>query len=174
MCKVAIPNKELEQVYLTDICEKITTQSGEVESLMDVRTAFFSRDPAAFREHVERFLLESASYLDTSNESFYHGLVLGMLSFMRDIYVITSNRESGYGRFDIMLKPRAEHRDFPAVIIEVKAAKDASEDLDALAAEARRQIDEKDYAASLESEGITDIMKFGYAFFSKKSAICRD
>ena len=173
MCKVAIPNKELEQVYLTDICEKITTQSGEAESLMDVRTAFFSRDPAAFREHVERFLLESASYLDASNESFYHGLVLGMLSFMRDIYVITSNRESGYGRFDIMLKPRAEHRNFPAVIIEVKAAKDAAEDLEALATEARRQIDEKNYAASLESEGISDIMKFGYAFFSKKSAICR-
>ena len=174
MCRVAIPNKELEQVYATDICEMITSQSGEAESLMDVRTAFFSRDPAAFREHVEQFLLESASYLDTSNESFYHGLVLGMLSFMRDIYVITSNRESGYGRFDIMLKPRAEHRDFPAVIIEVKAATGETEDLDALAAEARRQIDEKNYAASLEAEGITDIMKFGYAFFSKKSAICRD
>ena len=89
------------------------------------------------------------------------------------MYVVTSNRESGYGRFDIMLKPRAEHRNFPAVVIEVKAAKDAAEDLDALAAEARRQIDEKNYAASLEAEGITDIMKFGYAFFSKKSAICR-
>ena len=61
-------------------------------------------------------------------------------------------RESGYGRFDIMLKPRAEHRNFPAVVIEVKAAKYASEDLDALAAEARRQIDEKNYAASLEAE----------------------
>ena len=92
---------------------------------------------------------------------------------MRGIYVITSNRESGYRRFDIMLKPRADHRDFPAVIIEVKAAKDESEDLDALAAEARRQIDEKNYAAALEAEGIADIMKFGYAFHAKKSAICR-
>ena len=173
MCQVAIPNRELEQVYVADICEKITTQSGEAESLMDVRTAFFSRDPAAFREHVERFLVESASYFDVSAESFYHGLVLGMLSFMRDIYVITSNRESGYGRFDVMLKPRPEHRDFPAVVIEVKSARGESENLAALAAEARRQIDEKNYAASLEAEGITDIMKFGYAFYAKKSAICR-
>ena len=173
MCQVAIPNRELEQVYVTDICERITTQSGEAESLMDVRTAFFSRDPAAFREHVERFLVESASYFDVAAESFYHGLVLGMLSFMREIYVITSNRESGYGRFDIMLRPRPEHRDFPAVVIEVKVAKGEGEDLDALAAEARRQIDEKNYAASLEAEGITDIMKFGYAFYAKKSAICR-
>ena len=173
MCKVEIPNKEVMQVYLTDICEKITTQSGDTESLMDVRTAFFSRDPNAFREHVERFLLESASYFDASAEGFYHGLVLGMISFMRDVYVITSNRESGYGRFDIMLKPRAEHRDFPAVVIEVKAAKTEADDLDALAAEARRQIDEKNYAASLVAEGITDIMKFGIAFFAKRAAIAK-
>jgi hypothetical protein len=96
-----------------------------------------------------------------------------MLSFMRRTFVITSNRESGYGRFDIMLKPRPEHRNFPAVIIEVKAAKGEGEDLAALAAEARRQIDEKGYAASLGQEGITDVMKFGYAFYAKKSAICR-
>ena len=97
-----------------------------------------------------------------------------MLSFMRSVYVITSNRESGYGRFDIMLKPRPERRDFPAVIIEVKAAKDETADLKALAAEARRQIDEKNYAASLEAEGCTDILKFGYALFGKRSEICRD
>ena len=173
MCKVEIPNKEVMQVYLTDICEKITTQSGDAESLMDVRTAFFSRDPNAFREHVERFLLESASYFDASAEGFYHGLVLGMISFMRDVYVITSNRESGYGRFDIMLKPRAEHRDFPAVVIEVKAAKTEADDLDALAAEARRQIDEKNYAASLDAENVTDIMKFGIAFFNKRAALAK-
>ncbi|MBP5511367.1 MAG: PD-(D/E)XK nuclease domain-containing protein, partial [Kiritimatiellae bacterium] len=133
----------------------------------------FSRDPDAFREHVERFLLESASYFDASAEGFYHGLVLGMISFMRDVYVITSNRESGYGRFDIMLKPRVEHREFPAVVIEVKAAKGESDDLDALAAEARRQIDEKNYAASLVAEGIADIMKFGIAFFAKRAAIAK-
>ncbi len=173
MCRVAIPNKEVEQVYVTDICEKITTQSGTSESLMDVRTAFSERDPAAFKNHVERFLLESASYLDTSNEAFYHGLVLGMLSFMRDVYVVTSKRESGYGRFDIMLKPRPESMDFPAVIIEMKAAKDGQDDLESLAAEARRQIDKRGYSAALEAEGITDVMKFGYAFFGKKSAICR-
>ena len=173
MCRVAIPNKEVMQVYLTDICEKITTQSGDAESLMDVRTAFFSRNPNAFREHVERFLLESASYFDSSAEGFYHGLVLGMISFMRDVYVITSNRESGYGRFDIMLNPRPDHRDFPAVVIEVKAAKTEADDLDALAAEARRQIDEKNYAASLVAEGITDIMKFGIAFFAKRAAIAK-
>ena len=59
------------------------------------------------------------------------------------------------------------------MIIEVKAAKGESDDLDALAAEARRQIDEKNYAASLEAEGITDIMKFGIAFFAQRAAIVK-
>ncbi|MBQ6141694.1 MAG: AAA family ATPase [Kiritimatiellae bacterium] len=172
-CEVAIPNREVEQVFKADILSKLRKDSGQSRALRAVEVAFFRRDPNAFKEHVEQFLLESASYFDASAEGFYHGLVLGMLSFMRDFYVISSNRESGYGRFDIMLKPRPEHRDFPAVVIEVKAAKDEADDLDALAAEARRQIDAKGYAASLEAEGITDVMKFGYAFCGKRSAICR-
>ena len=172
-CSVAIPNRELEQVFVNDIANNFRKAAGFVGAPNEVGAALAARDVEAFRGCIDRFLVESASYFDTSSESFYHGLVLGMLAVMRSVYVVTSNRESGYGRFDIMLKPRAEHRNFPAVVIEVKTAKDASEDLGVLAAEARRQIDEKNYAASSEAEGITDIMKFGYAFFSKKSAICR-
>ena len=172
-CAVAIPNREVREVFTMDILSKFRKDSGQSRRLRAVETAFYRRSPEAFRQCVEEFLLESASYFDTTAESFYHGLVLGMLSFMRDFYVLTSNRESGYGRFDIMLKPRPDHRDFPAVIIEVKAAKGESDDLDALAAEARRQIDEKGYAASLEAEGIADILKFGIAFFAKRAALAK-
>ena len=172
-CSVAIPNRELEQVFVNDIANNFRKAAGFVGAPNEIGAALAARDVEAFRGCIDRFLVESASYFDTSSESFYHGLVLGMLAVMRSVYVVTSNRESGYGRFDIILKPRAEHRNFPAVVIEVKAAKDDTVDLDALAAEARRQIDEKNYSASLEAEGITDIMKFGYAFFAKKSAICR-
>ena len=172
-CLVKIPNHELEHVFTRDILYRLRKLSRSSEPENGLENALLDRDVEAFRRYVEQFLLESASYFDASAEGFYHGLVLGMLSFMRDFYVITSNRESGYGRFDIMLKPRPEHREFPAVIIEVKAAKGEADDLDALAAAARRQIDEKNYAASFEAEGITDIMKFGYAFFGKRSAICR-
>ena len=172
-CEVAIPNREVQGVFTMDILSKFRKDSGQSRRLRAVETAFYRRSPEAFKRCVEEFLLESASYFDASAEGFYHGLVLGMISFMRDVYVITSNRESGYGRFDIMLKPRAEHRDFPAVVIEVKAAKTEADDLDALAAEARRQIDEKNYAASLVAEGVTDIMKFGIAFFAKRAAIAK-
>ena len=172
-CEVAIPNREVQGVFTMDILSKFRKDSGQSRRLRAVETAFYRRSPEAFKRCVEEFLLESASYFDASAEGFYHGLVLGMISFMRDVYVITSNRESGYGRFDIMLKPRTEHRDFPAVVIEVKAAKTEADDLDALAREARRQIDEKNYAASLVTEGITDIMKFGIAFFAKCAAIAK-
>ena len=172
-CAVEIPNREVRHVFLKDILYKLRRASRSSEAENELENTFLTRDIDAFRTYIEEFLLESASYFDASAEGFYHGLVLGMISFMRDVYVITSNRESGYGRFDIMLKPRAEHRDFPAVVIEVKAAKTEADDLDALAAEARRQIDEKNYAASLVAEGITDIMKFGIAFFAKCAAIAK-
>ena len=172
-CAVEIPNREVRHVFLKDILYKLRKASRSSEAENELENTFLTRDIDAFRTYIEEFLLESASYFDASAEGFYHGLVLGMISFMRDVYVITSNRESGYGRFDIMLKPRAEHRDFPAVVIEVKAAKTEADDLDALAAEARRQIDEKNYAASLVAEDITDIMKFGIAFFAKRAAIAK-
>ena len=172
-CLVKIPNHELEHVFTRDILYRLRKLSRSSEAENGLEDALLDRDVDAFREHVERFLVESASYFDASAEGFYHGLVLGMLSFMRRVYVIMSNRESGYGRFDIMLKPLHDYREFPAVVIEVKAAKGDEDDLDTLAAEARRQIDEKNYAASLEAEGITDIMKFGYAFHGKRSAICK-
>ena len=172
-CAVEIPNREVRHVFLKDILYKLRKASRSSEAENELENTFLTRDIDAFRTYIEEFLLESASYFDASAEGFYHGLVLGMISFMRDVYVITSNRESGYGRFDIMLKPRAEHRDFPAVVIEVKAAKTEADDLDALAAEARRQIDEKNYAASLVAEGVTDIMKFGIAFFAKRAAIAK-
>ena len=172
-CAVEIPNREVRHVFLKDILYKLRRASRSSEAENELENTFLTRDIDAFRTYIEEFLLESASYFDASAEGFYHGLVLGMISFMRDVYVITSNRESGYGRFDIMLKPRAEHRDFPAVVIEVKAAKTEADDLDALAAEARRQIDEKNYAASLVAEGVTDIMKFGIAFFAKRAAIAK-
>ena len=172
-CAVEIPNREVRHVFLKDILYKLRKASRSSEAENELENTFLTRDIDAFRTYIEEFLLESASYFDASAEGFYHGLVLGMISFMRDVYVITSNRESGYGRFDIMLKPRAEHRDFPAVVIEVKAAKTEADDLYALAAEARRQIDEKNYAASLVAEGVTDIMKFGIAFFAKRAAIAK-
>lgn len=70
----------------------------------------------------------------STNESFYHGMMLGLCAVLSINYQVHSNRESGLGRFDIMLRPRKE--DLPGVIFELKYTKDDADDLDALAEDA--------------------------------------
>jgi len=163
---VTIPNREIAKVFVSDIVNRTRCYTGRGEADA-VAQAVIRRDPAAFRDAIRRFLVESASYFDGAAEGFYHGMVLGFLAVLRGSYKVRSNRESGEGRYDIALTPRA--KDLPGVIIEIKAAK--AEDLKALAGEARRQIDEKGYDAEMVAEGVTDILKLGLAFSGKKVEI---
>lgn len=78
---------------------------------------------------------------------------------------MTSNGESGDGRFDLMLRPYLPG--FPGFVIEVKAADSDADDLKALAAAAIRQIDEKDYPAALRAEGVPEVVKLGLAYYRK-------
>ena len=74
---------------------------------------------------LENFLQQTISFHDAASETFYHGLILGMCAVMDNSYRITSNRESGEGRFDIQLLPL--NKKLPGVLIELKAGKDCSE-----------------------------------------------
>ena len=120
---------------------------------------------------ISSFLLESVSYFDAAAEGFFHGLTLGFLAVLRKRFRVLSNGESGEGRFDIALKPLVEP--FPAFIIEVKKADSETDDLKALAREAREQIDGKKYDAAFRAEGITDIEKIGLAYCKNKVELCR-
>lgn len=85
-------------------------------------------------------------------------------------YKNSSNRESGYGRYDIQLTPK--YKKLPGIIIELKAAKDCSEDvLKELAKEALQQINDKKYDTELQEAVITDVIKYGVAFCGKKVEI---
>ena len=82
-------------------------------------------------------------------------------------YLVTSNRESGEGRYDICLQPKRSH--LPGILIELKAGKDCSaEELKELAQIALQQIEEKQYDVELRSNGIQTILKYGVAFSGKK------
>ena len=105
-------------------------------------------------------------------ERFYHGLVLGLLLDLNDRYVITSNRESGLGRYDVQLEPRQEGDD--GILLEFKVRDPKKEaTLEETVQNALRQIREKDYAAGLRQKGIDGerIRSYGFAFEGKKVLI---
>jgi len=162
---VTIPNREIEKVFVADIVSKARRYTGRGEADA-VAVAVIRRDPVAFRDAIRRFLVESASYFDGAAEGFYHGMVLGFLAVLRNRYKVRSNREAGDGRYDIALTPLV--KELPGVVIEIKATKNESDDLKALAAKARRQIDEMNYAAEMAAEGVSDVLKLGLAFSGKQ------
>ena len=108
----------------------------------------------------------------TQPERFYHGFVLGLLAELLDRYVVTSNRESGFGRYDIMLEPKEKGQD--AFIIEFKVARAArGETLEDAVRSALKQIEEMKYETTLRSRGIEPgrVRKYGFAFEGKKVLI---
>ena len=135
-------------------------------------------DRKAMNTYMNKVTSEMFSSFDTGTqpsekepERFYHGFVLGLMVELADKYVITSNRESGFGRYDIMLEPRAASLD--AVIIEFKVQEEEEKELSDTVRDALRQIEEKNYQASLIAKGIPEghIRKYGFAFCGKKVLI---
>jgi len=134
-------------------------------------------DVKAMNIYMNKVTAEMFSYFDTGQnqsggepERFYHGFVLGLMMELTDKYVITSNRESGFGRYDVMLEPRKENQD--AILLEFKVQEE-EESLSDTAEAALKQIDERNYQAALYAKGIPDerIRKYGFAFCGKKVLI---
>ena len=175
-CDVMIPNHELKQVFYSEIVQKVRSfdKSG---GIVAVERALRERDPFLFGKYLAAYLKESVSFFDTAAEGFYHGLVLGFIACFRNRFVVKSNRESGEGRYDISMRPLIDG--MPGVVIELKAAEEETEDLDALAREARRQIDTREYTTEMLADFAAhgeqrDILKFGMAFYKKNLVVCKD
>ena len=176
---LAFPNRELVRVFRDDILDPITCTPTVGDDLQDILDSLTSGNAEKFRKAIEAFLVSSASYFDTAKEDFFHGLLLGLLALGRDTFEITSNREEGDGRPDILMKPRSGVT-LPGVILELKSPKipaHASQKrigtlLAAAAKQARKQIDEKRYAAEMEAEGIA-VLKYGIGFSGKRVDLAR-
>ena len=170
---LAFPNRELRRVFRDDILARMKRQpSGQFVGRLT--RALSSGDAERFRKALEDFLSVSASYFDTAKEDFFHGLLLGLMAALIESYEVRSNREEGDGRPDILMKPRPGVT-LPGVVLELKSPKipaRASQKrigalLSASAKQARKQIDEKHYAAEMEEARIA-VLKYGIGFSGKR------
>mgnify|MGYP003264736890 FL=1 len=130
-------------------------------------------DSDSLQKTLEKFLLQTISFHDAADETFYHGLILGMCAVMDNSYRITSNREAGDGRFDIQMLPL--NKRLPGILIELKAGKDRSEtQLEDLAKVALQQINDRAYSVDLQAMNVTSIIKIGIAFSGKRTRIAAE
>ena len=146
--------------------------------------ALIEGDLEAMNYYMNKVSLATFSYFDVGSENgsdpeperFYHGFVLGLIAERSGIYMIRSNRESGFGRYDIMMIPQERER-YPAIIIEFKVcSRMKKETLEEAVRSALDQIEEKNYDAELLSQGISAdrIRHYGFAFEGKKVLIGQD
>lgn len=168
MCEVALPNKEISLVYRKEILQKLKNLIPQATAIA-VEEAIFSGNGEKLRDIISNFLIQSVSAFDAAGENFYHGFMLGVCALFGNSYV-TSNRESGDGRYDIALSPKVNN--LPGIIIELKAEKNCNEnELQELAKTALKQINDKKYDTELKSKGVKTIYKYGVAFSGKHVAV---
>lgn len=170
---LAIPNEEVSYIYRNIFHAWIEKALGGDRRRDEFLRALLAGECELLEEHLEHWLLHSASYQDTAQgtpERFYHGLVLGLLVSLSSRYEVRSNLESGRGRCDILLLPRSPGQ--PGVALELKTPnvrrrETASQALKA----ALMQLEEKDYAAALRARGAEPIHELAVVFSGKRVTV---
>ncbi len=160
--EMAIPNSEVRYVYKNTVLRWFEEKTDKKE-LSPLYESILNGNTEKMAEILSENLMETISFYDYQ-ESYYHGFLAGMLKNIGN-YIVLSNRESGNGRPDILLKyPSVRGK---AVIIEIKVSKTYQE-LEKKCDEALRQIEEQRYEEELRQEGYQNIMKYGVAFYRKE------
>ena len=174
--ELALTNYEVKRMFQNMVSGWFDASEGNYN---DFIKALLHGDKKAMNAYMNRVALSTFSYFDTGNrpsgaepERFYHGFVLGLMVDLRDRYRITSNRESGFGRYDILLEPLRKEDD--GIILEFKVYDEYEEKtLSDTVAAALSQIEEKQYEKVLLDMGVPKekIRKYGFAFEGKKVLI---
>jgi hypothetical protein len=135
-----------------------------------IAESIYTNDLKKLQQAITEYMDTTISFYDSGSESFYHGMMLGLVALMDNQYKIKSNRESGDGRYDISLIPR--NRKHFGVIMELKSETGLSEkELETLSVQALNQIHEKRYDVEMRGDGVENIIELGIAFSGKKVRI---
>ena len=163
--EMAIPNSEVRYVYKNAVLRWFEEKTKKKE-LTPLYESMLNGDAEKMAEILSENLMETISFYDYQ-ESYYHGFLAGMLKNIGN-YIVQSNRESGNGRPDILVRyPSVRGK---AIIIEIKVAK-TYQDLEEKCDEALGQIEEQKYEEALRQEGYQDILKYGVAFYRKECMV---
>lgn len=174
LCEVSIPNKEIFYVYEKEILASLS-DTIHVSTAIQIQQAIMLQNIPELQKHLQEFLRQTISFYDTSQESFYHGLMLGLYAIMNNLYSVSSNREAGGGRYDIQMKPL--NQKLPGILVELKvlrtpsAPEQVTEELKKLSGSALKQINDRNYTAEMRNCGISKVMKLGIAFYKKETEI---
>ena len=155
-----LPNREVKEFFK----QKFIDMNFGESLFRNTMEALKKNNIDNFEKYLQNIILKSASYYDGKNEDFYHGLILGMTLYLDRDYYVNSNRESGPGRYDVIIEPKNKNN--RGYILEFKVVKD-EKDLENTAKEAIEQIIDKKYDTSLKEREVKDITLIGIAFFGK-------
>ncbi len=174
--QMALTNQEVRSMFESMVQDWFVRTDDDYN---DFVKALLCGNVRAMNLYMNKVALTTFSYFDTGKnpseeepERFYHGFVLGLMVELADRYILTSNRESGFGRYDVMLEPRRPEED--GIILEFKVQDPEEEkELSDTVKEALNQIDRQQYEALLIEKGVPGekIHKYGFAFSGKKVLI---
>ena len=161
-----IPNLEVKTFFRDSFIDNFLDGNDTFREMLN---ALKKKDIEIFSKRLQTIFNVSVSYYDIGkDEKYYHNILLGMILSMQKNYYITSNREDGQGRYDIILEPKDKIN--TGFVLEFKVGID-EEELEKLSAEAIEQIKKKEYTSSMRAKGINDILAVGIAFHKKKTKV---
>tara|TARA_B100000745_G_scaffold206096_1_gene136275 strand:- start:1706 stop:3394 length:1689 start_codon:yes stop_codon:yes gene_type:complete len=167
---LSIPNQEVRTFYVTAILDWFAERPESNLTLPDILSLLLKHDFDSFGRALRRFCMDTFSYFDVQGkqpERFYHAFVLGMLVQLQNTHTIKSNRESGYGRYDVCLIPKDNSQ--AGFVLEFKSVDELdNQTLEQACDAALKQIDDKQYVSELHRLGLETVYSVAIAFEGKR------
>ena len=166
-CELRIPNQEIRHLYRAGIAEWLEKSLPD-QCLPSLLESLTEGNVNIFAEHLQTLVIKSMSFYDIIEdepERVYHAFILGLLVALEKTHEVKSNRESGFGRYDVCVIPK--NRSLLGIVIEFKKAKTEKELKDS-ALDALKQIEKQNYVAEMQALEIKNLLLLGIAFHGKR------